>query len=49
MKCERRGFHFGHSQLMWAGADVLGLFSRNVVSFSANVSLGCLLFSVNVG
>jgi hypothetical protein len=26
-----------HSQAMWSAADVIGLFSRNVVSFSRNV------------
>jgi hypothetical protein len=47
MRCERLGFHYSRSQSMWAGADVLGLFLRNVVLFSANVDLGDFLFSVN--
>jgi hypothetical protein len=33
---------------MWSGADVLALFSINVVSFSRNVVLRGLLFSNNV-
>jgi len=32
---------------MWSGADVLGLFSNNVVSFSRNVVLSGHLFSLN--
>jgi hypothetical protein len=32
---------------MWSRADVFGLFSNNVVSFSRNVVLGELLFSLN--
>ncbi len=36
------------SQLMWAAADVIGLFSLNVVSFSNNVGPSALIFSVNV-
>ena len=34
--------------LMWSRADVIGLLSNNVVSFSRNVVLGELLFSINV-
>jgi len=34
--------------LMWSRADVIGLFSNNVVSFSRNVVLSGLSFSVNV-
>src|ERR1700737_3707706 len=34
--------------LMWSRADVLGLFSNNVVSFSCNVVLSGLSFSINV-
>jgi hypothetical protein len=33
---------------MWSRADVIGLLSNNVVSFSRNVVLGELLFSINV-
>src|SRR5208337_4834170 len=32
---------------MWSRADVIGLFSNNVVSFSRNVVLRELLFSLN--
>ena len=32
---------------MWSRADILGLFSLNVVSFSRNVVLRVLLFSLN--
>src|ERR1700746_1632675 len=32
---------------MWSRADILGLFSSNVVSFSRNVVLRGLLFSLN--
>ena len=32
---------------MWSSPDVLGLFSNNVVSFSRNVVLRELLFSLN--
>jgi hypothetical protein len=34
--------------LMWSGADVIGPFSINVVSFSPNVVLEERLFSINV-
>ena len=34
--------------LKWPRADVIGLFSNNVVSFSRNVVLRELLFSINV-
>jgi len=34
--------------LMWSRADVIGLFSNNVVSFSRNVVLSGLSFSLNV-
>ena len=33
---------------MWSSPDVVGLFSNNVVSFSHNVVLNDLLFSLNV-
>src|SRR5208283_2836474 len=33
---------------MWSSPDVIGLFSNNVVSFSRNVVLGELLFSINL-
>src|SRR5208283_1227969 len=33
---------------MWSRADVIGLFSNNVVSFSSNVVLRGLLFSINL-
>ena len=33
---------------MWSSPDVLGLFSINVVSFSHNVVLSGLSFSINV-
>jgi hypothetical protein len=33
---------------MWSRADVIGLFSNNVVSFSRNVVLVELLFSINL-
>src|SRR6478736_3368179 len=33
--------------LMWSSPDVIGLFSNNVVSFSHNVVLRRLLFSLN--
>jgi hypothetical protein len=32
---------------MWSNPDVIGLFSNNVVSFSSNVVLRGLLFSIN--
>src|ERR1700730_996500 len=32
---------------MWSSSDVIGLFSNNVVSFSRNVVLRVLLFSLN--
>jgi hypothetical protein len=34
--------------VMWSRADILGLFSNNVVSFSRNLVLKSLLFSINV-
>jgi hypothetical protein len=34
--------------LMWFRSDIIGLFSNNVVSFSRNVVLGELLFSINL-
>jgi hypothetical protein len=34
--------------LIWSRADVIGLFSNNVVSFSRNVVLSGLSFSLNV-
>jgi hypothetical protein len=34
--------------LMWSSPDVIGLFSNNVVSFSRNVVLSGLSFSLNV-
>ena len=37
-----------HSQLMWFLADVIGLLSINVGSFSVNVVLDTRIFSVNV-
>jgi hypothetical protein len=43
--------HFSPLQLfalMWSRADVIGLFSNNVVSFSRNVVLRGLSFSINV-
>src|SRR5260221_4533735 len=33
---------------MWSSPDVVGLFSNNVVSFSRNVVLRDILFSVNL-
>ena len=33
---------------MWSSPDVVGLFSNNVVSFSSNVVLRGLLFSINL-
>jgi len=36
------------SQLMWVLADVIGLFSRNVGSFSLNVGRSARIFSTNV-
>jgi hypothetical protein len=33
---------------MWSSPDVIGLFSINVVSFSSNVVLRGLLFSINL-
>ena len=33
---------------MWSSPDVVGLFSLNVVSFSSNVVLRGLLFSLNL-
>jgi hypothetical protein len=36
------------SQLMWSAADVIGLFSRNVVSFSRNVVPDPPIFSANL-
>ena len=38
----------GHSQLMWAEPDVIGLFSGNVVPFSLNVGRSGRIFSANV-
>ena len=37
-----------HSQLMWFLADVIGLFSINVGSFSFNLVPDARIFSVNV-
>jgi hypothetical protein len=37
-----------HSQRMWVVADVIGLFSLNVVSFSFNVGQKARIFSINV-
>jgi len=34
---------------MWVRMDVLGLFSHNAGSFSANLGLNLVLFSLNVG
>ena len=34
--------------VMWSRADILRLFSNNVVSFSRNLVLKSLLFSINV-
>jgi len=39
---------FAHSQLMWFLADVLGLFSVNVVSFSFNLGQSARIFSINL-
>jgi hypothetical protein len=39
---------FSYSHLMSAGADVFGLFSNNVVSFSRNVVPSGPLFSTNL-
>jgi hypothetical protein len=35
-------------RIMWSRADVIGLFSNNVVSFSRNVVLSGPSFSINV-
>ena len=40
--------HRRHSRSLWFLADVIGLFSNNVVSFSRNVVLSSRLFSANV-
>jgi hypothetical protein len=37
------------SQVTWVQPDVFGLFSLSVGSFSANVGLSAIIFSLNLG